>query len=974
MVWKRRIGILAIVLLILAFLFFLVGVGLYYYVPDYVQNNIIPQLARQAGVNEISLKVRKIGITGADIGSLSVGSDFDAPALGVDSVRIDYSPWLLIGGKRISKIILSGVEINCGVRDGRFYLRGFDLDKFLKELKGSTATAESNKAGEPASFSVGLIEVRKADILFSWRGKTYRFPFRMKLHPDKNMKNFSVNLYAFPRGQKISVDGSFDIASGKSDLKFNSDSIVLSRFEDLFLFLKGAVMEGEASLSGSAQMTLEPFEIQKAEFDLKNKKALFSYEGLLFDNPLSNEGVRVPWSASLKGGGNVWNVSLSSIALSKPFPLKLDSLTSTFSCAGASCKVDGSCDISVSSSASGKGVPLFFNEQVSGSYAFSGAFDAASGKWSFSFGDTGKTAQEFSLKYAGADLELQKNPLKLQGEGELLKKGRINLETGANDLKISKGNALISSSESKIKADLKFLGDSKGHLMASSNIWLFLKDIKLKNDDNGAASIAGLKLDAKADFDNIDNRKLIFNAGFKDFRLSISSPKPFELNAPDLNLSGSLLGNRTEWSSLSCKLAFSELYAIFDSKVKFSNVSGTVPIEWPCKKSSKKGVLDVGNVSFENVDMGTLNASFFQKGAGCEFKARNNNNLIPGFSIDFKGSGEWNKDSGFSLGLDINSSDYKTQKPFDLGLLSPSLKGAAFDGEFSFNGALSLKGGSVNGSVNSKITDSRIEDEKKGIVIEKLNADISIQDILKLKSAPRQKISFLRASFGNLFVNDGKIDFQLESPKSIFIEKSSFKWCGGHLYTHAMRIVPGKDNYELTLFCDRIKLASLLEQFGVGKASGNGSVNGRIPLTFKDGKLDFKDGFLYSSPGDGGSIQLIAGNSLMSSVSEGISKSDPRFTQLELVQEALKDFEYDWAKLSLDTVKDELKIHMVFDGKPAKPLPFRYSKETGGWLRVDVGSEGSLFQGIKLDVNYKIPLSKLMGYGRSMKEIFNRIK
>jgi predicted RNA-binding protein len=310
----------------------------------------------------------------------------------------------------------------------------------------------------------------------------------------------------------------------------------------------------------------------------------------------------------------------------------------------------------------------------------------------------------------------------------------------------------------------------------------------------------------------------------------------------------------------------------------------------------------------------------------------------------------------------------------ELGLFHPSLGSATFDGSLSLGASLSFKDGSFKGSMNSRIENSRIEDELNGVVVEKLNAEFSIDDILKMKSPPKQKISFLRASFGNLYVNDGKIDFQLESPDSIFIEKSSFKWCGGHLYTHAMRVAPGKDDYEMTLFCDRLKLVSLLEQLGVGKASGNGAVNGRLPLTFKNGRLDFQDGFLYSSPGEGGSIKLIAGDSLMSSVAQGLSENDPRMTQLELVKEALKDFEYEWAKLSLNTVKEDLKMHMVFDGKPSKPLPFRYSKETGGWLKVEANAEGSLFQGIKLVVNYKVPLAKLMGYGRGMKEIINKIK
>ena len=53
---------------------------------------------------------------------------------------------------------------------------------------------------------------------------------------------------------------------------------------------------------------------------------------------------------------------------------------------------------------------------------------------------------------------------------------------------------------------------------------------------------------------------------------------------------------------------------------------------------------------------------------------------------------------------------------------------------------------------------------------------------------------------------------------------------------------------------------------------------------------------------------------------------------------------------------------MELDGKPAAPLPFVYKKEIGGFARVDAGSPGSHFQGIHLNVNFRLPLNKIMQY------------
>ena len=88
-------------------------------------------------------------------------------------------------------------------------------------------------------------------------------------------------------------------------------------------------------------------------------------------------------------------------------------------------------------------------------------------------------------------------------------------------------------------------------------------------------------------------------------------------------------------------------------------------------------------------------------------------------------------------------------------------------------------------------------------------------------------------------------------------------------------------------------------------------------------------------------------------------------------QEALKDFNYKWAKLKFHTQEDTLFVDMELDGKPSKILPFEYSKESGGFIRVDASSPGSHFQGIKLDVNLKLPFNEVIKSGNKLKSIFN---
>ncbi|HSO18873.1 MAG TPA: YdbH domain-containing protein [Desulfosarcina sp.] len=216
---------------------------------------------------------------------------------------------------------------------------------------------------------------------------------------------------------------------------------------------------------------------------------------------------------------------------------------------------------------------------------------------------------------------------------------------------------------------------------------------------------------------------------------------------------------------------------------------------------------------------------------------------------------------------------------------------------------------------------------------------------------------------GGILVEGGGVDFQIEPGKTLFIEKGRLSWCGGKVDVQSLRLAPGRPEYQLGLYCQRLQLSRILEQLGAVHARGSGSVNGMIPVAFSAGRLGFDDGFLFSTPGESGEIQL-TGTEILT---RGIPKDTPQFAQVELAREALKDYAYDWAKLGLSTEGEDLVMRLQFDGKPARPLPFVYEKEIGRFVRIEAGAQGSVFQGIGLDVNLRLPLNRLLRY----KEIVN---
>ena len=153
-------------------------------------------------------------------------------------------------------------------------------------------------------------------------------------------------------------------------------------------------------------------------------------------------------------------------------------------------------------------------------------------------------------------------------------------------------------------------------------------------------------------------------------------------------------------------------------------------------------------------------------------------------------------------------------------------------------------------------------------------------------------------------------------------------------------------------------MAKVLEQFGAATAVGEGTVSGRIPLRYHNGMISFDDGFLYSTPGVTGKIRLTDTEILTA----GIAPDTPQYIQMELAREALKDYDVSWAKLNITSEGQDLLLRMQLDGKPARILPFVYKKELGGFAKIEAAGKGSKFQGIRLDVNFRLPLNKMLQY------------
>lgn len=394
------------------------------------------------------------------------------------------------------------------------------------------------------------------------------------------------------------------------------------------------------------------------------------------------------------------------------------------------------------------------------------------------------------------------------------------------------------------------------------------------------------------------------------------------------------------------------------SEIKIRGIQAELPISLPCKDFSKSGNFSIKEILFAGKNCGSIKGSLKQIGPGIEFKGKHKSRLIPGFTINLSGITVMADSNNLLSEINFKAETFTPKSLIDLGQFIPSASGFKLHGSIKIDGDFSYNDSNIKSALKARLTDADLENPASKISIRGISADLHLTDLFGLKSAPAQSFKFKSANFGSIDLNDGWFEFQIESIDSIFIEKSSFNWCKGRVDTQGIRISENLNDYNIVLYCDRLHLASILDQFGAADAEGNGSVNGRIPVRYNKGRITFDNGFLFSTPGSGGRIKFRNAEKLTA----GIPQDSTQYVQIELAREALKDFQYQWAKLGLNTENEDLLLNLEFDGKPTSPLLFVYQKDLGSFAKIEAGQKGSVFEGIKLNVNFRLPLDKVIQY------------
>lgn len=372
-------------------------------------------------------------------------------------------------------------------------------------------------------------------------------------------------------------------------------------------------------------------------------------------------------------------------------------------------------------------------------------------------------------------------------------------------------------------------------------------------------------------------------------------------------------------------------------------------------QGARPGSLEIPRISYKGKHLVSIEAELKPAAKGLAAAATARSPLAPDLRILL--SAALAENGILSLTAEI------PEGPFAVSSLEPLITlppGMQLAGRLQGKASLSFGPNQGPGAATLQLRQGRIESPEEKITLTGIDLAVTLPALPLLHSSPGQLLKIKTIDLGNLQFTDASVHFRLQDLQAIFIEKARLAWCGGHVEAGSLPLAVGGKKVETVLYCDRLNFSQLLGQFGINDSEGQGSLNGRLPLSISGTDIRFDDGFLFSTPGEHGRVRF----SNTETLRQGMSALD-RAASLDYSLDALKNFSYNWARLLFNTTGNDLLIAMKIDGKPATPLPYAYQD---GQIVRDAKGAG-LQHPIQLDVNFHLPSAEIFRFGKNIKTI-----
>ncbi|MCK5056714.1 MAG: YdbH domain-containing protein [Candidatus Aminicenantes bacterium] len=858
-----------------------------------VVESLILNRLEKMGFVNSRLNVRGIGLNKLDINSVTVG-DPENPDIEIPVLFLDFSlPGLLKG--KVKKIEISGMKFSLNAGDDGVRLKG------LKVLPG-----QGGAGGMELPFTA--LSINSSILNLTWRGKKIMIPFDFRSSKievegdpdDKKGDTFAFSGRFFPYGEQISVSGAVNMAGGIGNIIVKTDLAKIHRYFDDFPAVVPLFFESTGRLR--SEILLDSWKIAKGH-------VFAAAESLKITLP----GVNVSCDLSLD-----FNLGSEFTPKDILFKVKFNSIDNK------ELRIDLPLVLNVGGenldTLKFKLVDFKLKEPAGVKFKnISGTISGLPGKLTL----TGIFSCEALHRLIPGFFPGIKTEGSLDAAGDF----RIDLTGTESKWEIKgkgRGNMILSSSEASFRLD---------------NLSLFF-----------SISSAGKDMASE------------INLSAEGARLEYDS---YVIHAKKIVSENRILGNSVEGQRVSGSLKLMSTRITSKDGLQAEGVNLDFPYRFPFLsgksvpgrkiKAVEPGSFNIKKLQIAELVVGKIAGDIKQDKVGLDLSGEI---LSPLKDLGAHFTGTFRLvDTEPDVILDIRADRREIDADAKFGAIHPALTGNKISGFLSASANFSIKMGEFRSSALLKLENGSLETLTGSVKCSGIDAGIKMSDLAAFTSEFSQQVSFTGLDIGGLKFNGGTIVFHIENPEMIFVEEGEFVFCDGKVLVNPFRYEIGKEDFEVTLFCDRIDFDKMVNiVMGKEVASGDAELNGILPVKISGGIPIFRDGYLYSTPGVVGNVKFKDSKV----ISGGVL----------LVEEAMKDFNYDWIKLRLNTLEEKLNMVVLINGTPAHKLPLTYDAKSKDIVRDKKGKPRMTLKGLLLELRLKdIDLKELLQGGSKIYSI-----
>ncbi|MHB8808881.1 MAG: hypothetical protein ACYC9M_02555 [Desulfobulbaceae bacterium] len=404
-------------------------------------------------------------------------------------------------------------------------------------------------------------------------------------------------------------------------------------------------------------------------------------------------------------------------------------------------------------------------------------------------------------------------------------------------------------------------------------------------------------------------------------------------------------------------------------EIDLQAVNLALPFSWPGQEQANPGELHIKDISLGKSRLAGFSGAITREANSFSLQGEVRSALLPGSAITVIAGLQPFRAEGLLAEVSW-SADQARLAVQELALLHPTLKSLTGTATLDLDGRLRFDQCGLHGDLAASLQDGDFALPEANLHLTDVALDLRLPRLPDLESEPAQHLAIGALNSKKIAITNLTAAFRVESPASLFIEDISAGWSGGRVFSSGLRLQKNLPELAFALICDHLQLAEVLTQLGLAEAEGGGSVSGRIPVVYRDRKLRVDDGFLFTAPGDKGTLKIIRSSHL----DVGLPPETPQLSPLHFAGAALRDFEYNWAKLNIFSEEENLLLKLQIDGRPRQRLPYRFDADNSVFVRLAERAPGGIDQPVKLDVNFKVPVNELMRNQQILQPLLRKLK